>query len=82
MTTLGRAVVVQWEVISAMVLRETLTRYGGSRIGYAWALVRPMATIGLFLFMFFLGRTRPMAGMDVTHIGLPRKCSGVIRASF
>lgn len=65
MSSRARALVVQWEVVTALVLRETLTRYGDSSIGYIWALIRPMLTIGVFLMMAYLGRTREMAGMDL-----------------
>ena len=65
MSTFSRALAVQWEVVTAMVLRETLTRHGDSSIGYIWALLQPMLTIGTFLGMAYLGRTRDMAGMDL-----------------
>lgn len=60
----GRGLVVQWEVLSSLVVRETRTRYGNSRLGYFWALFMPIIGIGFFWGMMFLGRSRPPAGMD------------------
>ena len=60
----GRGLVVQWEVLSSLVVRETRTRYGNSRLGYFWALFMPILGIGFFWGMMFLGRSRPPAGMD------------------
>ena len=36
-------------VIGALVLRESATRYGSSRIGYLWAFIEPMILLTLFL---------------------------------
>ena len=36
-------------VIGALVMRESATRYGGSRLGYLWAFIEPLVLIGIFL---------------------------------
>ena len=36
-------------VVTALMLRETKTRYGRSRFGYLWAVVEPMIYVGFFL---------------------------------
>jgi len=37
----------QRRVIGALIIRETRTRFGESRLGYGWALIEPMLHIGL-----------------------------------
>lgn len=60
----GRAVRVQLAVIWALMLRETRTRYGKSKIGYVWALLEPVFQIAVFWMIFHLsGRSK--AGMAV-----------------
>ena len=59
-TMLGAAR-VQLRVICALVLRETRTRFGHSRLGYAWALVEPIASvIVLSLVYLTMGRHTPV----------------------
>lgn len=62
---LAHGLVVQWEVVTSLVVRETRTRFGDSKFGYAWALVQPMTVIAFFVLMFAIGRTRPTNGMDI-----------------
>ena len=62
--TLRHGLVVQWEVLSSLIVRETRTRYGNSRLGYFWALFMPILGIGFFYGLLFLGRAPPPAGMD------------------
>lgn len=55
----------QFEVVHALAIRETRTRYGAHRLGYFWAVVEP----ALFILTFFLvfevaGREAPV-GMSV-----------------
>jgi len=44
----------QLRVIHALMIRETRTRFGESRIGYGWALLEPILHIALFWAMFAL----------------------------
>jgi capsular polysaccharide transport system permease protein len=44
-----RSLNTTFRVILALVQRETLTRFGRDRLGYIWALLEPMAYIGMFL---------------------------------
>ena len=54
---------VQRRVIFALILRETRTRYGKTRIGYLWALFEPLAHMLIFAAIFsFTGRTSPLGG--------------------
>ena len=55
------ALVIQIRVVSALVLRETRTRFGHSKIGYAWALLEPIAGIYILLVVYQLfGRHTPV----------------------
>jgi capsular polysaccharide transport system permease protein len=54
---------VQRRVIYALILRETRTRYGKTRIGYLWALFEPLAHMLIFAAIFsFIGRSSPLGG--------------------
>ncbi len=39
---------VQWQVVHAVILRETRTRFGSKQLGYLWALLEPVMMIGTF----------------------------------
>lgn len=57
------AFAVQRRVVYALILRETRTRYGKTRIGYLWALFEPMAHMLIFAAIFsFIGRSSPLGG--------------------
>ena len=50
-------------VIYALILRETRTSFGNTKIGYLWALFEPIAYIGIFILIFsLLGRSSPLPG--------------------
>jgi len=62
---LWRGLVVQAEVVHAIILRETRTRFGAYRIGYLWAIADPVIVI-LTFFGFFQLVSRPAPpGMDM-----------------
>ena len=44
----------QARVIHALIIRETRTRFGDSRLGYGWALIEPILHITLLWVMFSL----------------------------
>ena len=51
----------QVRAVGALLMREALTRYGNSRIGYLWAVIEPAAFISLFLVLrTYLGRAVPI----------------------
>jgi capsular polysaccharide transport system permease protein len=63
MKAFWKAFSVQRRVIFALILRETKTRYGKTRIGYLWALFEPMAHMLIFVTIFsFIGRSSPLGG--------------------
>lgn len=60
-----RGLVIQSEVVFAVVLRETRTRFGANRLGYLWALLEPTIMISTFFtFYRIMGRASP-PGMDL-----------------
>lgn len=60
----SKAMRVQLAVIWALMLRETRTRYGKSKVGYIWAIVEPLFQIGIFWLLFHL-RGSGVAGMSI-----------------
>lgn len=55
---LGRS----FRVFAALILREMITRYGRSFGGYIWAVIEPMAVIGLLTLTFSQFLTAPAYG--------------------
>lgn len=52
-------------VINAVILREISSRYGGSRLGYIWAIVNPIISIICLYLVFRLIRQRDMQGISL-----------------
>jgi len=52
------------QVIHALILRETRTRYGKHRLGYLWAIFEPLTFIGMISGLFYLLDRRLPFGMD------------------
>jgi capsular polysaccharide transport system permease protein len=64
-SSLLRGLVVQGEVVHAVILRETRTRFGAHRLGYLWALLEPSIVILTFWFLYRVAGRVPPAGMDL-----------------
>lgn len=62
--TLGRALLGQYNVIHALILRETRTRFGKHQLGYAWALLEPASMILTFVIMFAVAKRGRAGDMD------------------
>jgi capsular polysaccharide transport system permease protein len=61
--TLWEALCTQGRVIYALIIRETRTRFGDSRLGYGWALLEPaMHILMLSLVFAVMMRGRPPIG--------------------
>lgn len=57
----GQQLEVFGRVVYALVLRESRTRHGAMRIGYAWAIIEPALEIGILYLLFaMLGRAVPV----------------------
>jgi capsular polysaccharide transport system permease protein len=53
---------VMWNVVYALMLRESRTRYGKSDLGYTWAILNPLIQmLVLWLVYTLLGRHVPLA---------------------
>jgi capsular polysaccharide transport system permease protein len=60
-----RGSLTQLQVVQALVLRETKTRFGVNQLGYLWAFIEPALWIGMFVgFYGIVGRITP-PGMSV-----------------
>lgn len=62
--SLARGAFVQYQVIRALVLRETRTRFGEHQLGYLWAVLEPLMWILTFWAAYELAETAPVHGMD------------------
>jgi capsular polysaccharide transport system permease protein len=63
--TFLRGVATQAEVVHAVVLRETRTRFGAHKLGYLWALLEPTIVIVTFFWFFRVTHRAPPSGMDL-----------------
>jgi capsular polysaccharide transport system permease protein len=65
MASFFRGLAIQADVVFALIMRETRTRFGAYSMGYLWALLEPVLMIlTFFIFFRIMGRKAP-AGMDV-----------------
>jgi capsular polysaccharide transport system permease protein len=55
----------QAEVVYAILLRETRTRFGSNQLGYLWALLEATALIFTFYLLFALARRAAPADLDI-----------------
>lgn len=68
--TFSDALKLQARVIFALILRETRTTFGDTKIGYLWALFEPVAYLGVFIFIFTaIGRASPL-DVDIPYFFL------------
>lgn len=63
--SLARGIFVQLQVVHALILRETRTRFGHSQLGYLWALIEPMLWIFTMTGIYALGGTTSKTGMTM-----------------
>ena len=72
--TFVQSAVVQYDVLRALILRETRTQHGESRLGYLWAFVDPVVWVMMFYVASeYGGRGRVLHGMGL----LPFLATGV-----
>ncbi|MBX2838412.1 MAG: ABC transporter permease [Gammaproteobacteria bacterium] len=55
----------QCRVIHALIMRETLTRYGDYKIGFLWGFLEPLAAVLIFAGIFAAIRTDSPSGMPL-----------------
>jgi capsular polysaccharide transport system permease protein len=61
----ARGLVSQFEVVHALALRETRTRFGAHQLGYLWALVEPVLMVVTFIVVFMVVDREAPEGMDL-----------------
>lgn len=64
--TLWDAFQRQTRIIGALILRETRTRFGTSRLGYLWALAEPVLHIAVLSTLYIVLLRHPLAGNSIT----------------
>ncbi len=73
-SALVRGLWSQMNVVRALLLRETRTRFGAHQLGYLWALLEPVLFVGTFYILFSVaGRSAP-SGMAI----VPFLITGII----
>ena len=72
------SLITQVQVIWALLIRETRTRFGTNRLGYLWAFVEPLVTITIFFAAYFLTGTTSMGQMGL----FPYLATGIIPYFF
>ena len=55
----------QLQIIHALVLRESRTRYGAHQLGYIWALLEPLFWVLTFYGLFYFANRNVPYGMDI-----------------
>ena len=61
----ARGAFIQLNVIHALVLRETRTRFGEHQLGYLWALIEPLLWIGSFWGLYAFGHRPAPHNLEV-----------------
>ncbi|MFK7889175.1 MAG: ABC transporter permease [Granulosicoccus sp.] len=59
------ALSTQGRVIRALILRETMTRYGQHKLGFLWAFLEPILMVTILSLIFQLMGRSSQGGMDV-----------------
>jgi len=64
------AIQTQARVIWALMLRETISRYGDYKIGFLWAFIEPLLTVLVFVGIFSAMRSDSPGGMPLIQFML------------
>jgi len=62
--SLARGAFIQLQVVHALVLRETRTRFGEHQLGYLWAVLEPLMWVGTFWGLYEVTDHPVPHGMD------------------
>lgn len=60
-----KAIITQCRVIHALIMRETLTRYGDYKVGFLWAFLEPIVGVLIFVSIFAAIRSDSPGGMPL-----------------
>ncbi len=63
--SLRRGLLTQMQVVHALILRETRTRFGKNQLGYVWALLEPVLFAAPFLALHSMADRSPPPGMTL-----------------
>jgi capsular polysaccharide transport system permease protein len=67
----------QGRVVHALIIRETRTRFGDSKLGYGWALLEPIAHILMLSLVFAVlmrHRSAKNSSSSITQGSFPITC--------
>jgi capsular polysaccharide transport system permease protein len=62
--SLARGAFVQFQVVRALILRETRTRFGEHQLGYLWAVIEPLIWIVTFWGVYEISHRRISHGLE------------------
>lgn len=63
------ALQVQLRVVLSLIFRETRVRFGGTRLGYLWALIEPIVHVAVLSAVYVVwGRVAPMGNLQMFFI--------------
>jgi capsular polysaccharide transport system permease protein len=63
--SLARGALVQLQVVHALVLRESRTRFGAHQLGYLWALLEPLMWVATFGSLYYFTHRKVPAEMEL-----------------
>lgn len=64
-TSFLRSLKIQINILSALVLREIITRYGRNNIGFLWLFVEPMSFTLLISLMWFFFKINSVSNLNI-----------------
>jgi capsular polysaccharide transport system permease protein len=65
--SLARGTFIQLQVVHALVLRETRTRFGAQQLGYLWAVLEPLLWVATFWVAYAIAHRRVPHGLDAVQ---------------
>ena len=60
-----KSFIIHLNVVYALILRETKTRFGHYQVGFLWAFLEPIIWIGTFGFLFYYSARHVPSNMDI-----------------
>ncbi|TFU99132.1 ABC transporter permease, partial [Bacillus stratosphericus] len=69
-TSFKESLVIQGRVIGALLMREIITRYGRSNIGFLWLFVEPMLMTAFIVSMWKFLRADEISALNIVAFAL------------
>ncbi|GLK77748.1 transport permease protein [Methylopila jiangsuensis] len=60
--SIAKSAALQFRAVKSLIMRRFRTRYRGSRVGYAWAIIEPLAWVFILKFGLAHGSNQPPIG--------------------